>query len=49
MFVKEAFHGGSKDTAEDMIGEVKMAFKQNLPHLAWMDDETRKAAVDKVE
>ena len=31
-----------------MIEEVKMAFKNNLPHLKWMDDETRAAAVDKV-
>lgn len=31
-----------------MIDEVKMAFKKNLPNLHWMDDETRKAAIDKV-
>lgn len=34
--------------AEDMIQQVKTAFKKNLPKLKWMDDETRKAAVDKV-
>ncbi|WAR15655.1 NEP3-like protein [Mya arenaria] len=33
--------------AEDMIEEVKMAFKNNLPSLEWMDDETRAAAIDK--
>jgi len=31
-----------------MIEEVKTAFKNNLPSLKWMDDETRAAAVDKV-
>ena len=31
-----------------MIGEVKDAFKRNLPNLKWMDDETRQAAMDKV-
>lgn len=31
-----------------MIEEVKTAFKNNLPSLSWMDDETRAAAVDKV-
>ena len=34
--------------AEDMIEEVKNAFKNNLPSLDWMDDETRAAAIDKV-
>ncbi|XP_048247590.1 endothelin-converting enzyme homolog isoform X1 [Haliotis rufescens] len=47
MFVKEAFHGASKVKAEKMIDEVKMAFKKNLPNLHWMDDETRRAAIDK--
>lgn len=32
-----------------MIEEVKTAFKNNLPKLTWMDDETRAAAVDKVK
>lgn len=30
-----------------MIDEVKEAFKNNLPNLSWMDDETRKAAIEK--
>ncbi|XP_041378589.1 endothelin-converting enzyme homolog isoform X2 [Gigantopelta aegis] len=33
--------------AEEMIREVKTAFKKNLPNLKWMDEDTRKAAVDK--
>ncbi|XP_060561809.1 endothelin-converting enzyme homolog isoform X3 [Ruditapes philippinarum] len=47
LFVQEVFKGNSKQKAEDMIEEVKTAFKNNLPSLRWMDDETRKAAVDK--
>eukprot|EP00058_Branchiostoma_floridae_P004955 XP_002590443.1 hypothetical protein BRAFLDRAFT_62750 [Branchiostoma floridae] len=47
MFVREAFHN-SKAKAEEMIGEVKGAFIRNLPNLQWMDDETRRAAEDKV-
>lgn len=31
-----------------MVNEIKTAFKKNLPYLSWMDDETRKAAIDKV-
>ncbi|XP_071145795.1 endothelin-converting enzyme homolog isoform X1 [Mytilus edulis] len=47
MFVKEAFNGRSKDKAEAMIAEVKTAFINNLPNLKWMDEFTRKAAIDK--
>lgn len=31
-----------------MIEDIKGAFKQILPNLAWMDDETRKKAIEKV-
>lgn len=34
--------------AEAMIAEVKTAFINNLPNLKWMDEFTRKAAIDKV-
>ncbi|XP_076451587.1 endothelin-converting enzyme homolog isoform X3 [Babylonia areolata] len=47
LFVKNAFHGESKEKAEKMIDEIKAAFKNNLPNLDWMDSKTRKAAVDK--
>ena len=48
MFVRETFTGDSKQKAELMIEEVKTAFKNNLPDLSWMDDQTRAAAIDKV-
>lgn len=31
-----------------MVDDVKKAFEKNLPYLSWMDEETRKAAIDKV-
>lgn len=31
-----------------MIEEVKTAFKENLPNLEWMDEDTRVAAKRKV-
>jgi predicted metalloendopeptidase len=34
--------------AEEMIKEVREAFKKNLPTLLWMDAETRRAAEEKV-
>nr|QHX41524.1 endothelin-converting enzyme 2-like isoform X1 [Octopus vulgaris] len=47
MFVQETFKGDSKEKAESMVDDIKKAFEQNLPYLSWMDEETRKAAIDK--
>ncbi|GAB1602197.1 endothelin-converting enzyme homolog isoform X2 [Argonauta hians] len=47
MFVEETFKGDSKEKAELMVDDIKKAFEKNLPYLSWMDDETRKAAIDK--
>lgn len=49
MFVREVFHGEAKPLAEDMINEVRQAFKTNLKHLDWMDEETRKLADEKAD
>ena len=48
MFVRSVFRGRSKELAQVMIQEVKDAFKENLPHLKWMDAETRILAKEKV-
>lgn len=34
--------------AEDMINEIRSAFKEALDQLSWMDKHTRQAAKDKV-
>ncbi|XP_063965763.1 endothelin-converting enzyme 1-like [Lytechinus pictus] len=47
LFVKHAFEGHSKAKADEMVDEVKSAFKRNLPDLPWMDEETRVAAKQK--
>lgn len=44
MFVREVFNGDAKPKAEQMINEVRQAFKNNLKNLEWMDAETRRAA-----
>ncbi|KAK7794358.1 hypothetical protein R5R35_007241 [Gryllus longicercus] len=49
MFVREVFQGQSKPMAENMINEVRNAFKKNLKNLSWMDDETRRAADEKAD
>ncbi|XP_077288912.1 M13 family metallopeptidase neprilysin 3 isoform X1 [Arctopsyche grandis] len=49
MFVREVFHGPSKPQAEEMIEGLRTAFKRNLKNLAWMDSETREAAILKAD
>jgi membrane metallo-endopeptidase-like protein 1 len=49
MFVREVFHGDSKPQAEEMIDEIRSAFKENLRKLNWMDAETRKLAEEKAD
>ncbi|XP_077998492.1 endothelin-converting enzyme 1-like [Glandiceps talaboti] len=49
MFVREAFDGNSKETAQDMIDEIREAFKNNFPRLDWMDDDTRTVAREKAD
>lgn len=49
MFVREVFHGESKPMAENMINEIRDAFKENLPLLKWMDSDTRKLAKEKAD
>jgi endothelin-converting enzyme len=47
MFVDARFPGDSRSIASAMIDSIKQAFADNLPNLAWMDDATRVAALEK--
>ncbi|XP_066972387.1 endothelin-converting enzyme homolog isoform X3 [Macrobrachium rosenbergii] len=47
MYVRQAFHGDSKEMAEEMIRRVRKTFKDSLHSLDWMDNKTRKAALEK--
>lgn len=47
LYVEKRFAGDSKEVALTMIRDIEAAFEANLPELAWMDDETRKRAVEK--
>ncbi|RZF31949.1 hypothetical protein LSTR_LSTR012419 [Laodelphax striatellus] len=49
MFVREMFHGDAKSKAEDMINDIRTAFKENLKSLTWMDEETKLLAEDKAD
>ncbi len=47
-FIERSFAGDSKDIALDMVQRIEAAFAAGLPAIAWMDDTTRAAAVNKV-
>uniref|UniRef100_A0AAY4EIY1 endothelin-converting enzyme 1 n=1 Tax=Denticeps clupeoides TaxID=299321 RepID=A0AAY4EIY1_9TELE len=49
LFVKATFDKESKDIAEEMINEIRAAFKDSLDNLGWMDKQTRQAAKDKAD
>jgi membrane metallo-endopeptidase-like protein 1 len=49
IFVREVFHLDSKNQAEEMINNVRNAFKANFAKLKWMDEDTRKAAIIKAD
>lgn len=49
IFVKEVFHQKSKEQAEEMINNVRGAFKNNFKNLKWMDEWTRKVAIEKAD
>lgn len=48
-FVALHFAGDSKRAATELVEAIRQAFAENLKHLAWMDDVTRKRALGKQE
>jgi len=49
LYVQERFAGDSKEIALTMIRDIEASFEANLPDLAWMDEETRKRAIEKAQ
>lgn len=49
IFVREVFDQNSKTQAEEIINNVRNAFKNNFKNLKWMDEDTRKVALDKAD
>jgi len=47
LYVARFFAGDSKRVALEMIHDIEGAFAASLPELAWMDDATRKRALEK--
>ncbi len=49
LFVGEAFPPESKRRALELVGHVKAALRERLQKLDWMEEATRKAALDKLD
>lgn len=49
LFVAEAFPPEAKRRALELVGHVKAALRERLEKLDWMEAETRKAALDKLD
>jgi endothelin-converting enzyme/putative endopeptidase len=49
LYVDRRFAGDSKKIATEMIEDIMGAFESALPGLTWMDDATRKRALDKAQ
>jgi len=49
LYVERRFAGDSKRIATEMIEDIMGAFESALPGLGWMDDATRKRAIEKAE
>ncbi|GFT65127.1 endothelin-converting enzyme homolog [Nephila pilipes] len=49
MLVREIFNGETKPMAESMSDAIKEAYKKNLFQLKWIDPETRKLIIAKVD
>jgi len=47
-YVSKYFNEESKQSAVDLIEDIKKAFASNLPQVNWMDNTTRDAALDKM-
>ncbi|MGZ3684752.1 MAG: M13 family metallopeptidase [Bdellovibrionota bacterium] len=48
-FVAKTFSPNAKARAETMIANLRLAFKQDLQSLDWLDDPTRAAALEKLQ
>jgi predicted metalloendopeptidase len=49
LFVGEAFPPEAKRRALELVGHVKAALRERLEKLDWMEEATRKAALDKLD
>ena len=49
MYVRKYFDRSSKDVAMEMVSEIRKTFREMLRTNKWMDENTKKYAVEKVK
>uniref|UniRef100_A0ABD2WDE5 Neprilysin-2 n=1 Tax=Trichogramma kaykai TaxID=54128 RepID=A0ABD2WDE5_9HYME len=49
LYVKRYFNENAKKNAVEMVHNIRLEFKKILSEVEWMDENTRKAALDKAE
>ncbi|EKF54871.1 neutral endopeptidase [Galbibacter marinus] len=49
LYVEEKFPAEAKEVAQEMVANVFEAFKARINALTWMDPETKKKAIEKIE
>lgn len=49
VYVDNYFDPGSKARMQEMVSNLKMAFKERIQNLTWMEPETKKKALTKLE
>jgi membrane metallo-endopeptidase-like protein 1 len=47
LYVRKYFHEDAKKNAVEMVTDIRNQFKQILRNVSWMDEETKKSALDK--
>lgn len=48
LYIRKHFHEDSRAAAMEMVKDIKIEFEKILNHVDWMDEVTRKAAMEKV-
>ncbi|KAL6626131.1 zincin [Neocallimastix sp. 'constans'] len=48
-FVDEVFDNNSRKMAEDLLGNIKEVLKERIPKMSWIDKQSSKLAIEKVE
>lgn len=49
LYVAEAFPPEAKKTAQDMVENIRLAFKDRVTNLEWMSEQTKKSALTKLD
>ncbi|CAB3250166.1 unnamed protein product [Arctia plantaginis] len=49
LYIRKYFNENSKANALEMVNDIKQQFRQTLNEVEWMDDKTRKAALEKAD